>query len=144
MEDIKLTGQQELFCQWYTTKGDTYSNNTLSYAKAYDYELPLKADGEIDTTSKEYVNCKASGSRLYFNDYIRLRIRGILLARFNDNAVADARMQEIIESGKDTDSIQAAKVLNDLKQRITKKLDITSGGRPLAGLSDEELDKLAE
>lgn len=138
----KLTPQQLLFCKYYTTKGDTFGNNTLSYALAYEYDIPTKEDGTFDVLSQEYKTCKSNGSRLYYNDDVRGQIRGNLLAMLNNDTV-DERMTDIIISGKDADSIQAIKIHNDLKQRITKKLDITTQGRPLSGLSDDELQALA-
>lgn len=139
-----ITPQNEVFCQAYTTKGETFSNAYKSYAFAYDIEIPLTQDNKINYKSNEYAVAQNGGSRLLLKNEIQARIRAILLERFADNSFADARIQEIIEGGKDTDAIQAVKVFNDLKQRITKKIDVTSGGRPLAGLTDDELKKLAE
>lgn len=34
-----LTPKQELFCQYYTLKGETFGNGTLAFAKAYNYDL---------------------------------------------------------------------------------------------------------
>lgn len=138
-----LTPQQEYFCRLYTTKGDTFSNATLSYAEAYQYELPKDEKDKLILDSKEYNICASNGSRLLTNDKIIARNIRLLNDSFNDDAVADARLNEILIGGKDTDSIQAIKERNSLKQRITKKLDITSAGRPLASVSDDELDKLA-
>jgi hypothetical protein len=139
-----LTPEQEAFCLAYTTRGENAKNGTFSYAFAYNYDLPKRENGEIDTTSGDYRTCQACASKLLLSPNISARIKEIYLEKFNDISNADARIQEIIEGGKDTDAIQAVKVYNDLKQRITKKIDITTGGRPLAGLTDDELKKLAE
>lgn len=139
----ELTMQQELFCKYYTSKGSLFDNATLSYAEAYGYEIPKDENGKNIINSKEYNICNANASRLLANDSIKARIQALFLELLNDNTM-DARLGEIAVKGKDTDSIQALKIYNDLKQRITKKIDITSAGRPLGGLTDEELDKLAE
>lgn len=137
-----LLPQQELFCIWYTTPGDTFCHGTLSYAEAYEYELPVRKDNSIDTETSEYKACKANASRLMFKTEVREKINGLLLEQFNEKT-ADAKVAEIMQRGKDSDALQAVKIFNDLKQRITKKIDVTTQGRPLAGLSDEELEKLA-
>lgn len=138
-----ITPQMEDFCQAYTTKGDTYGIAYKSYSFAYEIPIPLTESNEINYKSSEYAVCQSSGSRLLLKDEIKARISAILLAKLND-ANVDTRLADIIEGGKDTDAIQGIKIFNDLKQRITKKLDITTGGRPLAGLSDEELDNLTK
>lgn len=137
-----LTPQQEAFCQAYTKRGETFSNAYKSYSFAYDIEIPLTEDNKIDYKSSAYAVCQASGSRLLLNVSVSERIRDLLLEKLNDKEV-DARLNEILLGGKDTDSIQAIKIHNDLKQRITKRIDVTSAGRPLQGLSDEELKELA-
>lgn len=137
-----LTPQQALFCKLYTKRGDTFGNATLSYAIAYDYELPKDDNGKNIITSSEYLTCSANGSRLLTNDNVEKAIQQGMLELLNDNAV-DARLSEILYKGQETNSIQAIKIHNELKQRITKKLDITSGGRPLGNLSDEELQRMA-
>lgn len=137
-----LMPQQEMFCRLYTTPGFTFKHNTFSYAEAYDYKLPTREDGEVNTKSLEYHTCRANGARLLWTEGIRERIVEILLETFNEKT-ADSRLQEIILEGKDTDSIQAIKIFNDLKQRITKKVDVNVMTRPMEGLSDEELASLA-
>ncbi len=138
-----LKPEMEQFCVNYTSKGDFYSNATLSYADAYGYKLKLREDGKVDYTQPEYNTCHSSASRLLQKNTIQKRIQEIYLGMWNENAV-DARLAEIVQKGQESNSVQAAKIFNELKQRITKKIDVTSGGRPLSGLSDEELDKLAE
>lgn len=138
-----LTPEQEQFCILYTSRGDFSGLGYKCYAEAYGYDLPLRDDGEIDTKSKDYATCRACASKLLTVPSIGERIRDIYLEKFNDKDI-DARLNEIIYNGAESNSIQAIKIANDLKQRITKKVDITSGGRPLAGLSDEELQALAD
>ena len=138
-----LTPEQEHFCRLYTSKGDFSKKGYKCYSLAYDIEIPLTVENETDFKSSEYKTCVASASRLLTQDYIQERIRDIYLDMFNDKDI-DARLNEIVHQGKDTDSIQAIKIANDLKQRITKRIDITTAGRPLQALSDEDLQRLAE
>ena len=139
---MELTQQQELFCRAYTSKGEHFNNATLAYAEAYSFDLPKDENGKIIISSKDYNTCSVSGSRLLLNDKITNRIRTLFLEYLNDNEM-DSRLAEIATKGKHTDSIQALKIYNDLKNRITKHIDITSANRPLAGLSDDELNNLA-
>ena len=134
--------RQEEFCRLYVTKGETYGCGYMSYSIAYDKPIPRDSEGKIDYKSSEYTVCVAASSRMLTHENIQNRIRENLLKKFDDSN-ADARISDIIQNGKDTDAIQAVKVYNELKQRITKKVDVTTAGRPLAGLSDEELAKLA-
>jgi hypothetical protein len=133
-----ITPQNELFCQLYTSKGPCFSKQYMSYAGAYDYEIPLDEEGKINYKSSEYMVCQNGGSRLLMKKEIQDRIKVILNERFNDVSIADARLQEILEGGEDKDSIQAIKIYNDLKGRIEKKVKLTVD-RPFADLSDEEL-----
>lgn len=150
-----LTPQQELFCILYTTADThTFSNATISYAEAYKYDLDgapkeNKKDlqgNDIPNTSEYailYRTCQSCGSRLLTYEHIKARINSLLLEYFNSDDILDARLSKIALAGRDADAINAIKHRNDIKQRITKKLDITTLGRPLAGLTDEELQALA-
>lgn len=143
MRDELLNEQQLAFCDYYTTLGETYAHGLKSYAMAYNFDIPVRDDGKLDYKSSEYRTCQANASRLLLNPKVRERIQDILNSRLNDKNV-DARLATIVENGKDSDSVQAIRIYNDLRNRITKRIDITSGSRPFADLSDDELAKLAE
>lgn len=143
MNEIQLTPQQELFCKWYTTRGATFGNQTLSYAQAYEYDLPVDENGKIIVNSKPYNVCASNGSRVYFDSRVQSRIKQLLIQVLDDETV-DARLSEILTGGQESNSIQAIKHYSELKGRITKKIDLTTQGRPLQGLSDNELKKLSE
>lgn len=155
-EEIKKINQeQELFCIIYTTEGETFGHGTLAYSQAYkiDFaslseirEQDLNHKDIIGTSEREkaYNTCKVNASRLLTNANIRERIRGLLLKSFNADEIIDAKLTSIILQGKDADAINAIKHRNDLKQRITKKVDVTTLGRPFATMSDEELLKLSQ
>lgn len=137
-----MTHERELFIKYYTTKGRTFQNGTLSYALAFNHDLPTNEKGKIIVDSKEYNTCKSGASRLLLDDEVSKQIREKMVALLNDTAV-DERLSEILFKGQESNSLQAIKIHNDLRQRVTKKIDITTQGRPFANLSDEELQKLA-
>lgn len=156
-EELKpLTPQQELFCRYYTDdNSDTFSSGVLSYALAYDYDFATtdtkrdldKDNKEIKGTSeydRMYNTCSSGASQNLRMNNIRARIDELMLELFNSDIIADKRLTKILLTGKDTDAINAIKHRNDLKQRITKKLDITTQGRPLSNLTDEELREMLE
>lgn len=140
---VELNPKQLEFCRLYITKGDTYASGFKSYAAAYDIEIPIMEgeDNKAEYRSAEYKVAVAAGSRLLHDKRIQDKIKELLLEKLTDEHV-DARISDIIQGGKDADSVQAIKVYNDLKQRVTKKLDITTQGRPMVGMSDEELLKM--
>jgi len=85
-----------------------------------------------------------AGSRLIRNDKILARINALMLEQFNTDAMFDSKILEIALRGKDSDALNAIKHRNDLKQRITKKVEMTTIDRPLAHLSDTELEELVK
>lgn len=153
-KEEQLTLKQETFCQYYTKEGETFGNGTLSYSEAYNYDFAsLDTRREIDEKNHEIegtserdkaINvCAAAASQLLRNFKIGDRIRDILASRMEDDKIVDAKLMSIVLKGNAGDAINAIKHRNDIKQRIVKKVDITTQGRPLAGLSDEELLKMA-
>ncbi len=143
--DNQFTLQQMAFIKAYTAKGtDTFYNGTLSYAEAYEYDLPIdEKTGKIIVDCREYNTCKSNASRLMRDDTLRTHIRDKMLEYLNDKDV-DERLNEIMHKGTEANSIAAIKIANDLKNRITKKIDVTSAGRPLLNLTDSELEALAQ
>lgn len=144
MADEKtLTEKQEAFCQYYAQLSDTYNNGTWSYALAYGYDLESqpKDDNELDdnghkipyTSSFDKMSnvCAVGATRLLRIDKIIDRVQAIKSSWIEDDKIVDSRLMDIIVRGKDTDSLAGIKHRNDLKQRVTKQLDVTSGGEPL-------------
>lgn len=131
------------FARLYTTKGETFGKSFLCYAMVYDYELERRDDGTFDITGPKYLSCKANASRVLNHPKVQAQIELELLNKFNERTV-DARTSEIILNGKDTDSIQAIKIFNDLKNRVTKKIEVTNISRPYASMSDEELHRIID
>jgi hypothetical protein len=147
MKQIKikrnLKPQHEAFVIAYTTPGTEFAGLAYrAYAEAYGIVIPKNDAGDYDRKSSEYTVAQSAGSRLLLREDIQNRIKAVYTDYLDDSNV-DARLSEILRGGKDTDSIQAIKIYNDLKQRITKKFDVQTNARPLLGLSDEELESLA-
>jgi hypothetical protein len=144
-EECTLNPQQEAFCQFYADHRGIGGNATKCYALAYDYDLDGadKDDEERDRRGKiirrssydrMYNVCAVSANDLLKNPNIRTRIREIFKSMLSDEMV-DSKLSEIITSGKHADAIQGIREYNKLKQRITEKLDVTSGGKTIAGFN---------
>lgn len=154
-EDEKeiLTLKQKKFCELYTSEGDTFGNGTLSYALAYDYPLEEQDETRLfDEAGKviygssardKMASLCASGSSInlrkpLIRDYIDI----LLVNKLNDTVVDSQLAKLLLNARKEDVRLNSIKVYNDLKQRITKKIDITTANRPLGNLSDEELKKM--
>lgn len=151
----KLTQKQELFCKYYTQNEDLFGNGTLSYAEAYGIDLehmginPVYAeDGKTLLSESEFKryehNCASAASRLLRNVKISKRITQLLNEMMCDEVV-DAQLFKIIQSAaKPSDRVAAIKEYNSLKQRITKKLDLTTKGESLNTEDKTKINKALE
>lgn len=140
-----LNPQQEAFCQFYTGIKATFGNGTRSYAEAYGYDIEAQSreDEVRDPETKKLLQessykrmcdvCANGAYALLRKPEIDKRIKTLLATMPNETI--DARLNEIIAGGKPQDSIAAIKELNKLRQRITEKLDVTSGGKTIAGFN---------
>jgi phage terminase small subunit len=132
----KLTEKQEAFCQYYAQLSDTYNNGTWSYALGYGHDLEnaSKVDYELDDKnhkipySSSYDKmanmCAVEAHRLLRTPKIIERVRDIKSTHVEDDKIIDSRMMDIIQNGKDTDALAAIKHRNDLKQRVTRKVEL--------------------
>lgn len=150
----ELTYKQELFCRFYTQNEETLLNGVLSYAEAYGFDLDnlshevvLSQDGkEIlqDSPYKlAYQYCGFAASRMLKNDKIARRVN-VLFNELMREEIVDARLMKIILKGKDNDSLAAIKEFNALKQRITKKLDLTTKGESLNSDDKSKVERSLE
>lgn len=153
-----LTEKQESFCQYYAQLSDTYNNGTWSYALGYGHDLEnadkenaiwefpdQKDKGKIITPSdydRMYNLCSVEAHRLLRTPKILDRIQSIKATWVEDDKIIDSRLMDIIQRGKDTDALAAIKHRNELKNRVTKKLDVTSAGQKLNPFSELEVDEL--
>lgn len=138
--DDMLTPKQELFCQYYCQPSSTFSNGVWSYALAYGFDL-ANADKTNATWDDDHKNvtepsdfekmrnvCGVNAHRLLRNAKIINRVKELRAEMFDDDAFFDSKLVQIAERGKDTDAIAAIKHRNDLKQRVTKKIDANIKG----------------
>lgn len=138
-----LTPQQEMFCRYYSQNDELFSNGTLAYAEAYDYRLdemshdrpvlekdehgkPTKSgDSEYD---KAYSVCAVGASRLLRKANIQSQVTAFLNDNLKDDIVDSQMAKLIMQDRKYESKIAAIREYNKLRQRITEKTDITTGG----------------
>lgn len=121
-KDFGLSPKQSKFCELYATDREFFGNGTQSYIEAYN----PKRKGNW------YMNAKAAASEnltkpnlLKYTNYL-LEEEGL-----NDQNV-DKQLLFIINQHADFKSkVAAIREYNKLKQRITDKVDHTSGGKPI-------------
>jgi hypothetical protein len=122
-----LNLKQEAFCQAYVSfDKEKFGNGTQCYLDVY---------GLVDEkTGKKigYMAAMAAASRLLTNVKIVNRINELLTKEgFNDENV-DKQLLAVINQHADFKSkVMAIKEYNNLKARIQKKIDLTSGGKPI-------------
>jgi hypothetical protein len=122
-EKKKLNIRQEAFCKTYVSETEFFGNGTQSYIEVY----------KPKRIGNWYRSCQTSASDLLSNPIIIDRINELLqLDGLNDTAV-DKQLSFVIAQYSDlTNKVAAIKEYNKLKQRITEKSDIMSGGKPIS------------
>jgi hypothetical protein len=149
MADGPLNPQRELFCRYYTQNEDLFGNATHCYAEAYDYKLDtLSQEDEYDLPKgdperkliqrSEYDRavhvCAVEASRLLRSPEIQLRITALLNEILRDEVVDSQLAKLIMQDAEPAAKIAAIREYNKVRQRITEKHDITSGGLPITGM----------
>ena len=120
-ESTELNEKQERFCQLYVSK-DYFGNGTQAYLEAYGLD------------ESGYNTAKVGASRMLTNDNICHRINELLdEAGLNDNFVDKQLLFVITQHSDLSNKMSAIREYNKLKQRITDKLDLTTGGEKLTG-----------
>lgn len=110
-----LTDEQVKFCQLYAI-GHNRGHGLQCYADAYGYDLEEKG---------AYNTCKANASRLLTKDNILLYIRELFEDKDLNDTVVDNELAFVIKQNADFGSkVAAIKEYNQLKARITKKIDM--------------------
>ena|SRR3990167_378628 len=124
--EVELNPRQEEFCQLYTTSEEFFGNGVQSYLEIYD----------IDRTKPNwYKTACAATSQLLSNIKVCLRINQLLEEQGLNNEYIDKQLLFLITQHADfTNKLGAIKEYNKLKQRITEKTDLTSGGKPIVTL----------
>lgn len=115
----ELTDEQVKFCEYYAI-GSYRGHGVECYIEAYD----------VDTTQPGYYNsAKASASRLLTNVNILSYIRDLFEDKDLNDTVVDNELAFVIKQNADFGSkVAAIKEYNNLKARITKKLELSTGG----------------
>lgn len=129
-----LNQQQELFCQYYVNADrELFGNGTRAYIEAYDVDLTKKG---------AYMVAAANASRLLKNAKVIARVNELLeTGGFNDENVDKQHLFLINQHADLKTKMSAIKEYNELKQRITKKLDITTQGEKI--IATDEIKQLA-
>lgn len=130
--DDKLNLKQELFCKLYASDKEFFGNGFQAYMEAYDMQ------------PKQWKTAQANASRLLSNARILKRINELLELKGLNDAYVDKQLELLITQNSDYHSkVAAIKEYNALKSRVQKKLDVTSGGKPLEATKEvKELTKI--
>lgn len=124
--DRGLSAKRKRFCQLYVSE-EFYGNGVQSYMKAYGVDYDTAAVG---------------ASRLLKNDKICRYINDLLdEAGLNDQFVDKELLHVITQKVSYQAKMRAIQEYNKLRDRITQRHDITSGGEPVDGLTFEIVDK---
>src|ERR1700679_2468576 len=141
-KELPLKPQQELFCQLYVKNEELLGNATLSYAEAYNYKLEtLSRESITDDKGKKIEDseydkaknvCAVEGHRLLRMPKLQERIT-VLLNEMLKDEIVDAQLAKVFLQNKRLDpKISAIREYNKIRQRITEKVDVTSGGEKVA------------
>ncbi len=123
-EKIKLSPQQELFCQLYIK--DYFGNGVKSYIIAYKKEFPIDVEYRYlnPDEKKRYDSYAVRAAQLLRNLKMVKRI-GELLDEHIEDAVVDREMIAVILQKEDlTAKMRAISEYNKVKQRIISKSEI--------------------
>lgn len=135
----QLTPKQERFLRNYTHSEEFFGNGTLSYADAYGYDLEnadrtREKDENGDSISgtsqydKIHKQCSACASRMLSNVRITPHLNRLFNEMLNDERVDRELAKLIVDPHDRTAKLGAIREYNSLRQRITKKIDLTSLG----------------
>lgn len=134
----ELNIKQKLFCELFASDREFFGNGVQSYIEAYDIDLTKKG---------AYNVAKANANRLLTKADILDYINTLFEAHGLNDTFVDKQLEKlIVQDAEFSTKLQAIKEYNALKQRITKKLDMTTNGEsinPYRELNADELRKLA-
>lgn len=135
-----LNHQQEEFCQLYIGKDtELFGNGAQCYLAVYGAEYLLKNKKPMN-----YLVAIAASSRLLANVKVLDRINQLLETGGFNNENVDKQHLFLINQHADFKTKMAAiKEFNELKQRVTKKLEL-SGTLSLAKLFDKTKETVDE
>lgn len=123
MKPKELNLKQKLFCEYFASDKEFFGNGVQAYIEAYGIDISKKG---------AYNVAKANANRLLTNADILKYIDELFEAHGLNDTFVDKQLEKlIIQDAEFGVKLQAIKEYNVLKQRITKKLDMTSGGEPI-------------
>lgn len=130
IKEIKAKGlnpQREFFCQLYASSREFFGNGTQSYIEAYN----------IDITEKgAYASARTRAYELLTNSDILKRIDELMEHAVLNDQFVDKQLSFVISQNADMPSkVAAMKEYNKLKQRIVEKVDMTSKGERVKGIT---------
>lgn len=151
----KLTYRQELFCRYYTQNEQVCMNGTASYAAAYGFDLdslsriPLYGEDKKTITqesdrARAENHCAVAASRFLRNPKISNRVMELFNEMLRDDVIDAQLVQIIMYAPKPSDRVAAIREYNALKQRIIKKLDLTTKGESLNSEDKSKVEKALE
>lgn len=130
---ISLTEKQKLFCELYAFS-EIRGNGVKCYIEAYDVDIEHKG-GYIMAKTEAHENLTKPNLLAY--------IRALYGTTLNDETVDNELAFLISQSADFPAKLGAIKEYNNLRQRIVKKIDHTTAGKPIRDLSamtNEELE----
>jgi len=126
-EEIMKNGlnlQQERFCELYATDKEFFGNGVETYLEVYDIDRGKP---------KWYKTACSAASRLLSNVRVYQRINELLEAGGLNDQFVDKQLLFLLTQHSDfTNKLGSIREYNKLKQRITDKTDVTSGGKPIS------------
>lgn len=151
----KLTLKQELFCRYYTQNPETCLNGTHSYGRAYGFDFDnldrttIYEEDKITVKKKsDYTRafdyCGNAASRMIRNAKVSKRITELFNEMLRDDVIDAELLKIIMYAPKPSDRVAAIKEYNSLKQRIVKKLDLTTKGESLNLEDRAKIEKALE
>jgi len=122
---IELNLRQEKFCKLYASDREFFGNGVESYLECYD----------IDRSKPNwYKTACICASKLLTNTKVCDRINEILEDGGLNDQFVDKQLKFLITQHSDFgNKLGALREYNKLKQRITDKTDLTSGGEKIEG-----------
>jgi len=112
----KLNAKQERFCRLYASDEEFFGNGLQAYVEAYNIDLSKR--GAINTA-------KSNAYRLLTKAYILDRINEIFEARGLNDVFVDKQLEKLVTQDADFKTkLGAIKEYNELKKRITKKVEL--------------------
>ncbi len=118
-----LNPKQELFCKLYATDKEFFANGVQTYIEVYKPDQDKK---------NWYKTACASAAQLLANIKVCERINQLLEEGGLNDQFVDKQLKFLVTQHADYKSkLGAIKEYNALKARVTKKLDVMSGGEKL-------------